>query len=86
MPILRTPALPARFYATPEYREGYAVGALAAHSEEDPKNPYLPYDLHHLGWADACYDTWSTRRIGPRRGHPNRPESLRVPAAGPFAS
>ncbi len=76
--------LPGRFYATPEYREGYAAGTLGAQSGEPPGNPYLPYDLHHLGWTDACYDHWSALRRGGRRG----PISCRadfVAAAGVFA-
>lgn len=68
--MLRTHALPARFYASPEYREGYAVGALAVQSGDPPENPYLPHDLRHLGWRDACFDHWSVRRGGAARGRP----------------
>jgi len=81
--MFRIRSLPARFYATPEYREGYGAGALAAESGEPPENPYLPYDLHHLGWGDACYDDWSARRRGVRRGLVWR-QALR-PAAGAHA-
>jgi len=79
--MLRTHALPARFYATPEYREGYAVGALAVQSGGAPENPYLPHDLRHLGWGDACYDHWSALRGGRRRARLSRPP-LRAAAAG----
>ncbi len=77
-------ALPDRFYATSEYREGYAAGTLAAQSREPPENPYLPYDLHHLGWTDACYDHWSALRRGGRRGSVCR-WAARLVAAGVFA-
>jgi len=55
--------LPARLYATPEYRRGYAIGSRAARAGLAEENPFLPQDLRHVGWADAWYDHWSARRV-----------------------
>ena len=82
--VPRTPAIPARVYSSPEYRRGYAAGLTAGRADEAPENPYLPQDPRHPGWADACYDLWSARRIGRGGGSRGREESRHPATAGAF--
>ena len=82
----RTQILPARIYSTPEYRKGYEAGGKAARTQRPRENPYLPQDLRHLGWADACYDNWSARRVEFDRASVCRGEFHSNTAANAFVS
>jgi hypothetical protein len=82
----RTQTLPARIYSTPEYRKGYEAGCKAARAQGPQENPYLPQDLRHLGWADACYDNWSARRVEFDRVSVSREEFHPKTIANAFAS
>ncbi|HUJ43142.1 MAG TPA: hypothetical protein VLW52_06000 [Opitutaceae bacterium] len=84
MPPPRT--LPARLYAAPEYRAGYAAGCRAARARQADENPYLLQDLRHVGWADACYDQWSARRVEFERAAGRRAESHSQAPASAVAS
>jgi hypothetical protein len=64
-----------RIYATPGYREGYSAGCKAAHLRRPDSNPYLPQDLHYLGWIDAFYDAWSVRRLEISRAAEHREDA-----------
>jgi hypothetical protein len=82
----RPPTFPARLYAAPEYREGYAAGCRAARARRPAENPYLPQDLRHVGWADAGYDNWSARRVEYERVAGRRAEFHPQTVANAFAS
>jgi hypothetical protein len=77
---------PARLYATPEYRAGYAAGCRAARGGQPAENPFLPQDLRHVGWTDASYDNWSARRVEIERVAGGRAEFRPKTVTGSFAS